>query len=108
MRSILDSIYLPDRNENLLLDKSYRLDFQYSPTLEDLDRIIYGWNQVNDDSDIGFVFTGKNGTPVWLSHTYEKHEISLDLQRDPGSIIDAQELMDRLLRRRTDLLNLLD
>jgi hypothetical protein len=104
MRSILDNLFLPDRNPTVIENTDYRLEFDFEPTIEDLNQIINGWNQAGDESDIGFLFTGGAQSPTWLSHTSEKHQIMLDINRDPGEAIPADTLYTELNRQRANLL----
>lgn len=106
-RAILNSIFLGDREQNIIVDNSYRLEFNYNPTIDDLDDMIVGWNNVNDDSDIGFRLEGEQ-TPVWLSKTYEKHQVSFDIDRGEGEVIGAEELLNLLQLRRNDILGYLE
>ena len=104
MRSILDNIFLPNRDPIVIQDTDYKLEFDFEPTIDDLNRIIEGWDQAGDESDIGFLFTGGAQSPEWLSHTSEKHEIMLDINRNPGEAIPAEILLTEINRQRENLL----
>ena len=105
IRSILDNIFLPNRDSTVLQNSDYKLEFEFEPNIEDLNSIIEGWTQTGDESDIGFLFTGGSQTPLWLSHTFEKQEISLDINRNPGTVIPANVLLIEINRQRSNILS---
>lgn len=108
MRSILDNVFLPNREIGILQETDYKLEFDFEPNIEDLNSIIDGWNESGDESDIGFLYTGGSQSPEWLSHTNEKHQISLNIDRNPGEVISAEILLSQINRIREDIINSLD
>lgn len=107
--SILYKLCLDDVDRNILEEKNYKIELEYTPNADDIQRIINDFDLSNNDPsiDFGFLIHGRQ-SPIWLSKTYERHEYTLNVEREPGEVINADALYQEILINRDVFLNLLE
>ncbi len=107
--SILYKLCLSDVDPTILEEKSYKIELEYTPNTDDIRKIIDDFdNSTYDPSiDFGFQLHGRP-SPIWLSKTYEKHEFTFFVEREPGAVINANELFQQIVLNRENLLNILE
>lgn len=107
--TILNALLLEDVDKNILIENLYRLELDYTPSSEEMERIIDGYDQSpnHQGTDFGFMIHGRN-TAIWLSRTYEKHDFSFNIERNPGEVIQSEVLFQEIIRNREVLLSLLE
>jgi len=106
IEQILRAVLLGGKEPLTVLEKNYKIELDYDPSREDIIQIVDKWDLLEDDSDVGFKFSGQQGNIVWLSKTYEKHETSLDIVRNPNEVLDAGVLLELLSNQRERFIRL--
>lgn len=107
--SLLYKLSLRDVDQNIFEEKTYKIELEYTPNADDIRRIIADFDQSTYDPsiDFGFQLHGRN-SPIWLSKTYEKHEFTFFVEREPGSVINPNNLFQQIILNRDNLLNILE
>jgi hypothetical protein len=108
-QSILTSIGISDGGRPT--NNSERLEFScdFTPSEDELSTIIDFWDSQNHDikwDDIGFRLNGEDRT-YWLSKSFARGDLNLDVTRDNDEIINSRSLLDQLLINRERCFSLL-
>ncbi|MGF1840937.1 hypothetical protein [Vibrio atlanticus] len=97
------------KTKKLTTEVKFSYEFSFKPKMSELKEIITDW-QTNHDAkwdDVGFTLVGEQ-VPRWLSNSIAKDEFELDIVRVNDEIVDADSILDELLKQRNIILNLLD
>jgi hypothetical protein len=95
-------------------DVRIKQEINYTPTAKELEDIIADWDKhavaqecKTQWDDVGFVLTGEP-TPRWLSHTFAKDTVELDVVRENDEVVQAGSLLNALDKKRSHLMSLLE
>lgn len=87
-----------------------RYEVEYKPTQEELEEIITHWEEDDSDiawDDVGFHLRGEPA-PIWLSHSFAKESIELEVERRNEHVVQARSLLKSLVGQRDSLLRMLN
>lgn len=70
----------------------------FSPSLEDFNRILGTQDHATDKSDIGFRLVGEGSEIHWLSHSLARSDIELNISPNNTGVLPAPELLSELHR----------
>lgn len=90
-------------------DINFKFEINHCPTEMELNDIITAWERESSATrwtDTGFRLKGENKTR-WLSHSLARSEVPLDVTRTNEELVNAQSLLEELVRRKDELLALL-
>lgn len=88
-------------------DVKVRFQVRFEPTRDQVDEIIQHWEETDAHSkydDVGFIMKGRS-SPVWLSHSYERKLLKIDVKRKgQGEDIDSRALLVALSKYRDEVI----
>lgn len=103
--SILTRLFVSNSENRVVNSTNLRIELEYQPSLIDLKEIITNFGSSGDkENDIGFKIKGYDN-PIWLSSTYEKHEVNLDILKIPGGVFDGEILLTKLIQYKSNILD---
>ena len=81
----------------------FQSEIDVTPSAEQLEEILAGYDANDDWEDVGFEFSGYGGHQEWLSHTYGKVEVPVRVTKK-NEVITGHSLGASLMESRSTLI----